>query len=83
MINQFSLFFVDKKGRFLIAWLGSSALFSLAHFAEGPMGLVTNGVFGLVLGASYLLSGRNLWVTIIAHGLANTLRFVLLYLGAF
>ena len=38
-------------------------------------------VIGFVLGSAYLLSGRNLWVTIIAHGLANTLAFVLIFSG--
>jgi membrane protease YdiL (CAAX protease family) len=46
------------------------------------MGVIETFFFGLVLGVAYLRSGRNLWVTIIAHGLANTLKFAALYMGA-
>jgi membrane protease YdiL (CAAX protease family) len=66
----------------LLTVLGSGFLFGLVHFAEGPMGLVSNGAFGLLFGWIYLKSGRNLWITIIAHGLLNTLRFVLVFSGA-
>jgi hypothetical protein len=63
------------------AILISGAVFGLVHFAEGPVGILSNGAFGLLFGWIYLRSGRNLWITLIAHGLLNTLRFVLLYTG--
>jgi membrane protease YdiL (CAAX protease family) len=37
---------------------------------------------GLLLGFAYLRTGRNLWVTIFAHGLVNTLKFILVFSGA-
>jgi len=39
------------------------------------------GVGGLVFGAAYLLSGRNLWAAVLAHGFVDTLGIGLLYLG--
>ena len=65
-----------------LAVVGSSVVFGLAHFAWGWMGVLETTLFGLVLGTAYIRSGRNLWVTIIAHGLANTMKFLLLYSGA-
>lgn len=65
-----------------LAVIGSGLAFGLAHFQEGPMGIVSNGAFGLLFGAIYVVTQRNLWVTIIAHGLLNTLRFVLMFAGA-
>jgi len=64
-----------------LAVLISGALFGAVHFAEGPAGIVSNGSFGLLFGWIYLRSGRNLWITIIGHGLLNTLRFLMLYTG--
>ena len=64
-----------------LAVLISGAVFGAAHFAEGPLGILSNGAFGLLFGWIYLRSGRNLWITIIGHGLLNTLRFALLYTG--
>ncbi len=60
----------------------SAIIFGVAHFAEGPMGILSNGAFGGFFGWIYLKSGRNLWITVIGHGLINTFRFALLYVGA-
>jgi membrane protease YdiL (CAAX protease family) len=65
-----------------VAVVVAAALFGVAHLAEGPLGVLSNGAFGALFGAIYLASGRNLWITIGAHGLLNTLRFVLVFVGA-
>lgn len=64
------------------AILIAGGVFGLVHFAEGALGMLSNGAFGVLFGWIYLRSGRNLWITIVGHGLLNTLRFTLLYLGA-
>ncbi len=51
------------------------------HFHQGPGGMLGTGFVGLVYGIVYLVSGRNLWVTIIAHGLTGSSSFILLYLS--
>ena len=45
------------------------------------IGIIDSGFAGLVLGAAYLWSGRNLWVTILAHGFIDTFALVAVYLG--
>jgi membrane protease YdiL (CAAX protease family) len=65
-----------------MAILIAGVVFGVVHFAEGPLGILSNGAFGVLFGWIYLRSGRNLWITIIAHGLLNTVRFTLLYSGA-
>ena len=65
-----------------LAILIAGILFGAAHFAEGPLGILSNGAFGMLFGWIYVRSGRNLWITIMGHGLINTLRFTLLYVGA-
>ena len=65
-----------------LAILVSAIIFGCAHFAEGPVGIFSNGAFAVLFGWIYLRSGRNLWITLIGHGLINTLRFMLLYAGA-
>jgi membrane protease YdiL (CAAX protease family) len=34
-----------------------------------------------VLGAAYLLSGRNLWAPILAHGIADTFAVFVVFMG--
>ena len=43
--------------------------------------MIDSGFAGLVLGAAFLVSGRNLWVCILAHGLIDSFGVVALYLG--
>lgn len=65
-------------------WLGVAAtavLFGFGHFYKGPAGVVDSGVAGLVLGAAYMVSGRNLWAAILAHGLIDTFGVLVLFLG--
>jgi membrane protease YdiL (CAAX protease family) len=59
----------------------ASVLFGFGHYYKGPSGIVDSGVAGLILGAAYLLSGRNLWACIPAHGLIDTFGIAVLYFG--
>jgi membrane protease YdiL (CAAX protease family) len=82
LTDRLAKVFQDTKLGWALAAVGSSVAFGLAHYQEGPLGIVSNGAFGLLFAAIYLWTGRNLWVTVIAHGLLNTLRFVLVFSGA-
>jgi membrane protease YdiL (CAAX protease family) len=75
----------DVLGGGRIAWwaatLAASALFGLGHWYKGPAGVIDSGMAGLVLGATYLISGRCLWTTILAHGLIDSTGVILLFFG--
>ena len=66
-----------------VAIVVTSAIFGLAHLYQGLSGVLGTGIAGLVFGAAYLASGRNLWCAIIAHGLMDTIGFVMIYLGVY
>jgi CAAX amino terminal protease family. len=70
-----------SKAAYWIATLLVSVLFGYGHYYKGPAGIVDSGMAGLVLGIAFLLSGRNLWVCILAHGLIDTVGVVALYMG--
>lgn len=54
----------------------SSAAFALGHGIQGSVGIVVTGLLGLVLGATFILTG-NLLVVVVAHYLVNAVEFVL------
>ena len=65
-------------------WAGAvvvAVLFGYGHYYKGPAGIVDSGIAGLIFGAAYILSGRNLWTTILAHGFIDTFGLVMAYLG--
>lgn len=75
----------DATGRSKVAyWISVVAvavLFGYGHFYKGPAGIIDSGMAGLILGAAYLLSGRNLWACILAHGLIDTVGVVAVFFG--
>jgi membrane protease YdiL (CAAX protease family) len=71
----------DGKRAWVAALLISSVVFGLLHFYQGPSGVVMTGLSGLLLGLLFLLSGRNLWLPILTHGLLNTISFLAIYFG--
>ena len=65
-------------------WVGIvfiSVLFGYGHYYKGPAGILDSGVAGLILGAAYMLAGRNLWACILAHGFIDTFAIVALFFG--
>jgi len=70
-----------SKSAYWISVLLVSVLFGIGHFYKGPAGMVDSGMAGLVLGTAYLLSGRNLWACILAHGFIDTFGVVALFFG--
>ena len=75
----------DCGGRTSYAYWGAvivtAVLFGYGHYYKGPAGILDSGIAGLILGGAYLISGRNLWTTVLAHGLIDTFSLPLLYLG--
>jgi membrane protease YdiL (CAAX protease family) len=67
----------------IIGAIGSSALFALGHSYQGLSGIEENFIFGCVLAGSYLAAHRNLWLVVLAHGIANSLAFMLIFLGRY
>lgn len=71
-------------GRMLAYWVGVVAvavLFGYGHYYKGPAGIIDSGMAGLILGIAYLLSGRNLWACILAHGLIDTVGVIAVFFG--
>ncbi len=60
--------------------LWSSVLFGFGHYYKGPAGVFESTVSGLILGGAYLVTKRNLWAPILAHGLTDTFATVATYL---
>jgi membrane protease YdiL (CAAX protease family) len=67
------------RGAWVMSLLVASVLFGWGHGGQGITGMVQETFAGLLLGLLYLGSGRNLTLPMVAHGVSNTLAFVLIY----
>ena len=67
------------------AWVAGivfhSVLFGVGHFYQGLTGMVDTGMTAMSLGTVYWISGKNLWICILAHGLSNTIGLTIIYFG--
>ena len=79
-MKQIARLFNDQKRlSWVFSLLLTSTVFGLIHYSQGITGILMTGFAGLVLGAVYLYTGRNLWASIIAHALMDTTSFIMLY----
>lgn len=66
---------------FWIAVLCSSFLFGLAHRYQGISGMISTGIVGFIFGSIYVKSQNRLWLTILTHGIYDTILITLIYLN--
>lgn len=83
LMERLARFFGDSQAAWLAALLLSSILFGWGHTEQGVAGWLQEGLSGLLLGLLLLATGNNLTVPIVAHGVSNTLAFVLIYLDRY
>lgn len=83
LTNRVADLFNRTRSAWIISLLAVHVGFGLAHAYQGITGIIDEGLSGLLLGLIYLRTGRNLSVPIIAHGLCDTIDFVLIFLGTY
>ena len=81
LLNKLADVFGRTRAADVIAILGSAVLFGYGHYYKGPAGILDSGVAGVILGTAYLVSGRNLWTCVLAHGFIDTFAVFAAYLG--
>lgn len=61
----------------------ASIMSGLSHFGQGITGVSENFIDGMILGALYLKFRRKLAVPIIAHGVTDTVDFLLIFFHSY
>lgn len=59
----------------------SSVIFGYSHMYQGAAGVLLTGVVGFALAAAYIASKKNLPLTMLAHGIIDTISMVGLFAG--
>lgn len=83
LMKRIARVFGESRVAWLAALLLSSILFGWGHTEQGVSGWIQEGLSGLILGILFLSAKRNLVVPIVAHGISNTLAFILIYFGRY
>ena len=81
LMNRVADLLNRTRAAWVISLIAVHVAFGLAHAYQGITGIIDEGLMGVLLGLMYLATGRNLAVPIVAHGVADTTDFVLMFLG--
>ena len=79
LMQGLAMCFGGSRGAWIGACIIQGALFGAVHAYQNPLGIAIAGTLGILLGVIVLVTGRNLWLVIIGHGLYDASRFVLFY----
>jgi hypothetical protein len=83
LLKRLTQIFGGQQAASWVALILSSVLFGWGHTEQGMSGWVQEGLSGFWLGALFLLFRRNLTIPVVAHGVSNTLAFILIYFGRY
>jgi CAAX protease family protein len=83
LMNRVADVIGNSRNAWIVSLLLVHAGFGLAHSYQGITGIIDEGLAGLLLGVLYLVCGRNLAVPIIAHGVSDTIDFLLIFAGKY
>jgi CAAX protease family protein len=61
----------------------NAVVFGLLHSSQGLGGVLEVGIDAAIFSTVYLVGRHNLWLTILMHGISNSLVLIAIYLGAF
>jgi uncharacterized protein len=81
LLEKLSDMFGGNRAADVLGVLGSSVLFGLGHYYKGAAGILDSGMAGVILGVAYLMSGRNIWTCVLAHGFIDTAGLIAAYMG--
>ncbi len=82
LISRLQMLLGATRIRSGLAVLAQAVCFGVAHFELGPRGVAIATTVGVLYGAVYLGTGRNLPALMLAHGATDSLSFIALYAGA-
>jgi membrane protease YdiL (CAAX protease family) len=80
--RSLDLFGLRLPGIVAAVLLNASA-FGALHASQGLDGMLNTAVDGAIFSLVYLIGRRNLWLTVLMHGIGNTLGLIAMYQGWF
>lgn len=81
LMNRVADLFRNTRTAWVVSLIVVNVAFGCGHLDQGATGMIENVWDGALLGVLYLVTGRNLTVPIVAHGVTDTIDFALIFLG--
>lgn len=81
LMNRIAGLLGNGRAAWIVSLVLASLVFGWGHTEQGVAGWIQEGLAGFWLGCLFLMAKRNLTLPIVAHGVSNTLAFILIYFG--
>jgi membrane protease YdiL (CAAX protease family) len=72
---------IDKRIKWILALTVTAVFTGIGHAYQGVTGMLTAGFIAVGFGIIYLCNKRNLWTSILAHGLYDSFAMMLVFAG--
>lgn len=80
-LNRFVDLFGNNTWSWIIAIILQAVVFASGHAYQGITGVISAGITGIIFGVMYIASRRNLWLTVVTHGVFDTVAFLFIFFG--
>lgn len=67
----------------IVGLILSNLLFGFGHMYQGLSGTIITGITGFIFAWLYFATNRNLWAAILAHGIHDTIGFLMIFFGVY
>lgn len=83
LMHRIADLFNRNKTGWIVGLILSNFIFGFGHMYQGMSGMISTGISGLVFAGLYFVTNRNLWAAILAHGIYDTIGFLMIFFGVY
>ena len=83
LMHRIADLFNRNKTGWVVGLILSNFIFGFGHMYQGMSGMISTGISGLVFAGLYFATNRNLWAAILAHGIYDTIGFLMIFFGVY
>jgi len=81
VVKRLAIIFGDTDKAWFISAFIASIGFGFMHYYQGPLGIISAGFGGFMIGLIFIYNRNNLMLPILIHGIYNMIQITLIYLG--
>lgn len=83
LMHRIADLFNRNNTGWIVGLVLSNLLFGFGHLYQGLSGMIITAITGFIFAWLYFATNRNLWAAILAHGIYDTIGFLMIFLGVY
>ena len=83
LMHRIADLFNRNNTGWIVGLILSNLLFGFGHLYQGLSGMIITAITGFIFAWLYFATNRNLWAAILAHGIYDTIGFLMIFLGVY